>query len=480
MIWRHSVFYLLARGLPGLVNLAAIAVYTRLLTADEYGRYALVIAGVAFANKLMFEWLRLAFVRFLPAHKDQSQIFSATIAAGFLTLVAGTAVLGGVAVIVASDGPARLLLVAGIALLWIQAAFDLELERARIKLLPGRYGVLALGRAASSLALGVLFVWLGLGPIGLIAGLCLGMLITLAQPLAAGWRQARLDLCDWVLLRRLTRYGAPLAVTAALSFMIAGSDRLLIGWLLGDRSVGLYAVGYDLANSSLGVLLMVVNLAAYPLAVRALEERGEAAARRQVAVNLTALLAIGLPASIGFAVLARPIADLLIGQQFRAEAAMLIPLIAVVALLRDIKAYYLDLAFHLSRKTVGQMWVTIAAVAVSVGLNLWWIPTFGIVGAAYAAIVAYIVAFLLSALVGRRLFRLPGLTPDAIKVAFAACFMGAVLWQIRDWSAPGALVAQVLAGACIYGLLVFLLNVAGVRSQILTDLGQRRRRMLSK
>ena len=159
---------------------------------------------------------------------------------------------------------------------------------------------------------------------------------------------------------------------------------------------------------------------------------------------------------------------------------MLIPLIAVVALLRDIKAYYLDLAFHLSRKTVGQMWVTIAAVAVSVGLNLWWIPTFGIVGAAYAAIVAYIVAFLLSALVGRRLFRLPGLTPDAIKVAFAACFMGAVLWQIRDWSAPGALVAQVLAGACIYGLLVFLLNVAGVRSQILTDLGQRRRRMLSK
>ena len=133
--------------------------------------------------------------------------------------------------------------------------------------------------------LGVLFVWLGLGPIGLIAGLCLGMLITLAQPLAAGWRQARLDLCDWVLLRRLTRYGAPLAVTAALSFMIAGSDRLLIGWLLGDRSVGLYAVGYDLANSSLGVLLMVVNLAAYPLAVRALEERGEAAARRQVAVE---------------------------------------------------------------------------------------------------------------------------------------------------------------------------------------------------
>jgi O-antigen/teichoic acid export membrane protein len=480
MLWQHSIFYLLARGLPGLVNLAAIAVYTRLLAADEYGRYALVIAGVSFANKLAFEWLRLALVRFLPAYQDQRQLFGATIAAGFLSLVAGTAVLGGIAVIVASDGPERQFLVAGIVLLWIQAAFDLELERARIHLLPRRYGVLALGRAVFSLALGVLFVWLGFGPIGVIAGLCLGMLITLAQPLAHRWRRARLDLCDWALLRRLTRYGVPLAVTAALSFVIAGSDRLLIGWLLGDESVGLYAVGHDLANASLGVLLMIVNLAAYPLAVRALEEHGPEMARRQLATNLTALLAIGLPAAIGFAILARPIADLLVGQQFRAGAAMLIPLIAVAALLRDIKAYYLDQAFYLGRRTVGQIWVTVAAVVVSVGLNLWWIPAFGIVGAAYAAIVAYVVAFVLSAFLGRRVYRLPGLTPDALKVAFAACFMGAVLWQIRDWSGPAAFFAQVLAGAAVYGLLTLILDVAGIRSRILAELGQRRRRLLSK
>jgi O-antigen/teichoic acid export membrane protein len=221
---------------------------------------------------------------------------------------------------------------------------------------------------------------------------------------------------------------------------------------------------------------MIVNLAAYPLAVRALEERGEAAARQQVASNLTVLLAIGLPASIGFAVLARPIADLLIGQQFRAEAATLIPLIAVVALLRDIKAYYLDLAFYLSRKTIGQIWVTVAAVAVSIGLNLWWIPAFGILGSAYAAIGAYTVAFLLSALLGRRVYRLPGLTPDAIKVGLAACLMGAFVWQIRDWAGPAALFAQVLAGAAVYGLLVFILDVASIRSRTLTNLGQWLRR----
>jgi O-antigen/teichoic acid export membrane protein len=66
MLWRHSALYLLARGLPGVVSLAAIAVYTRLLGADEYGRYALVIAGVGLGNKLVFEWLRLSLLRFRP------------------------------------------------------------------------------------------------------------------------------------------------------------------------------------------------------------------------------------------------------------------------------------------------------------------------------------------------------------------------------------------------------------------------------
>jgi O-antigen/teichoic acid export membrane protein len=471
MLWQHSALYLVARGLPGLLGLVAIAVYTRLLGADEYGRYALVIAGVGFANKLVFEWLRLALLRFLPAYQDRQQAFSATIAAGFLALLAGTAVLGGVALILASSDMARRLLLAGIALLCIQVMFDLELERVRIHLLPRRYGMLALGRAVLSLMLGVLFVWLGFGAIGVIAGLCLGMLITLARPLADSWRHTRLDLCDWALLARLCRYGAPLAVTAALGFAIASLDRFLIGWSLGEEKVGLYAAGYDLANLSLGVLLMIVNLAAYPLVVRGLEEHGAEVARRQLASNLTALLAIGLPAALGFAVLAQQITNVVLGQEFRQEAATLMPLIAAAALLRDVKAYYLDLAFQLGRNTVGQMWVMVAAVAVNVGLNLWWIPAFGISGAAYAAVVAYAMAVVLSGLLGRRVFRLPGPDGDTLKVTLASCGMGLAIWHLHEFTGPAALVGQVLGGALVYGLLLIVLDVAGLRARMLAGLG---------
>ena len=54
MLLRHSALYLLARGVPGLVNFFAIAIYTRMLSPEEYGRYALVVAGVGLFNVNFF------------------------------------------------------------------------------------------------------------------------------------------------------------------------------------------------------------------------------------------------------------------------------------------------------------------------------------------------------------------------------------------------------------------------------------------
>lgn len=465
MFLHHSLLYSLARGLPGLLNLAAIVLYTRLVAPDTYGLYALVIAGVYLGNKLIFEWLRLALLRFRPALQDRRTGLQATISAGFLGLVAATALLGAAALLLPTDGTTRWLLAAGLLLLWAQALFDLQLERVRSDLQPKQYGMLSLTRAALALVFGSTFVLLGLGALGLVFGLTLGTLIAGGRLLVEEIREFQLGRCDWALMGALARYGAPLAVTAALSFIIAGSDRFLIAWLLDTEAAGQYAAGYDLATLPIGLLMMIINLAAYPLVVRALEEDGPEVARRQLAVCLTALLGIGLPATLGIAILARPIAEVLLGASFRDAGALLIPWVAFAALARDVKAYYLDLAFQLGRNTLGQMWITVAAAVVNLVLNLWWIPIFGIVGAAWATVAAYGVAFVLSAGLGWRSFALPRPGRDSLKVAIAALGMGLVLWPL---AAPGGLLlllGQVLAGVAAFGGLAWLLDLAGVRTR---------------
>ena len=231
-----------------------------------------------------------------------------------------------------------------------------------------------------------------------------------------------------------------------------------------------------MTSFSIGLLLTIVNLAAYPLVLRAFEDHGLERARQQLVVSSTALLASGLPATIGLIMLARPLAGVLLGVEFEADAALLIPLIAIAALLRDLKAYYFDLAFHLGRKTVGQIWVTLVGAIVSIGLNLWWIPAFGLIGAACANISAYAIALILSWLLGRRVFALPRPSLDSLKIAIASLVMGGVLWSLTDPTGALAAVAQVTAGILVYASLIYILNAADARLHVMRLLGRRRRR----
>jgi len=70
ILGRHSVIYLLGRGLAGVLSFLTIPIYTRLLSPYDYGRYTLVVAGVNLFNVVLFQWIRIALLRFLPAYME--------------------------------------------------------------------------------------------------------------------------------------------------------------------------------------------------------------------------------------------------------------------------------------------------------------------------------------------------------------------------------------------------------------------------
>jgi hypothetical protein len=79
---KHSALYLFARGLPGLVAFLSIAIYTRLLSPEAYGQYVLVVATVGLCNAIVFHWMRMGLLRFLPAHLEQPQALLSTLVTG--------------------------------------------------------------------------------------------------------------------------------------------------------------------------------------------------------------------------------------------------------------------------------------------------------------------------------------------------------------------------------------------------------------
>jgi len=473
MLLRHSALYLLARGLPGLVNFLSIAIYTRLLAPEEYGRYALVIAGVGLFNVVFFQWLRLALLRFLPAHLDDPKPLLSTVLASFSGLVLLTGVLGLVAAGLWPDPTWRSLLLVAVPLLWAQAWFELDLELARGRLQPGRYAIMSGVKAVSALLLGSLAVLWGLGAHGPLLGLLGGLLLASFFWGGSEWKGIT-SKPSQDLIKRLLRYGTPLTATFALEFVVSGSDRFLIAWFLGEGPAGIYAASYGLAQQSLTLLMMAVNLAAYPLAVRALEVGGEKAAKQQLIKNWEILFGLAFPCTVGLVMLGPDLAVVLLGTNFQNEADRLISWLAVAALLSGVRAYHFDLAFQLGQRTLGQVWVMVGAAVLNILLNLWWIPQFGLMGTAWAALASYAAALLLSAYLGRTIFVVPVDWKATGKLALATGVMLLFLLAVRDLAGLLALGVGVMGGSLVYGVSVLLLDVGELRSKLFGLLGRLR------
>jgi len=462
MLVRHSALYLLGRIIPGAVNLLALALYTRLLTADQYGHYALVIAAVGIVNAVFFQWLSLGLGRFLPAHEGQPQALLSTALTGFLIVVAITGVLGGAVAWLWPDKTLRWFIILAVAVGWAQAWFDLNLKIVNVRLAPIRYGLLSSVKALLALSVGVALFYLGLGAFGILLGLMIGLLISTLF-VWKHWYGLSVRQHNMRLFKDFIGYGAPLILTFMLTLVLDVSDRFLLGWLINAKVVGAYAAAYDLTQQSLGLLMGVVNLAAFPLVVRALEEKGVAEAQNQLRQNALMLLVISVPATVGLVMLADNIAVVMLGTEFREGAGNIIAVVALAIFVGGIMSYYFNYSFQLASKMGGQAWSMMWAALANVGFNLWWIPIYGVLGAAYATLGGFVVGLSASWYLGRQIFVLPALPKESYKVVLASVGMAASLSLTVDWRGPVVLLGQVLLGCIVYTMLLLIFDVGQSR-----------------
>lgn len=452
---RHSAVYLLARGLPGLINFLSIAVYTRLLSPDEYGRYALVVAGVGLFNVVFFSWLRLSLLRFLPSTSSPPHRLLSTLLAAFLAVASLTGACGIIMAILWKDPSWRSMILLGLALLWAQAWFELNIEIYRSRLQPTRYGAASLLRTVLALITGTALVIWKSNAFAPLTGLLIGFTITGFIITRNEWKGVRPKI-DGDTAKHVLSYGLPLTGTFALSFVTSTSDRFLIAHFLGERSAGIYAAGYDAVNQLLVMLMMIVNMAAYPLVVKAMEQQGFHAAQNALTKSGLLLLSVALPSMVTLIVMAPQFAALL-GSSFR-ETISFLPYIAVGAFLNGLRSYHFDLAFQLSRTTIGQMWVAGIAGLVNFGLNLFWIPRYGLLGAAWSTVTAYALALVLSILLGRRIFHVPFSWWGAARILLAVLAMAFTIKMLPFRHGISGGLLQVLLGSCVYGAIMFSLH----------------------
>ncbi|MET1030855.1 oligosaccharide flippase family protein [Domibacillus tundrae] len=468
----HFLTYFIARGMPGVMNFLAIYLYSRLLTPEQYGKYAIILAVAALINSLLLSWLRLGVLRYYPSYSEhERKRFLSTVMVAF----AAYSAVSGLLVFAASlfgvfDSGYSTIWLLGLCLLWVSGFFEINLEIFRADLSPKSYGWFYVSKAVLTLTVSLATIWFfHLGAEALVVGSIAASLIPLAVVMPKVWRGLDIRLFDWKMLRELLTYGLPLTLTQTMAFIIDSSDRLLLGWLSGTAAAGLYAVTYDFAQQTIILMMTIVNLAAYPLIIHAMEKGRMAEVKSRMEQNIVYLLAIALPAAGGMTMLSGNLSGLFFGEAYREAASLVIPWIAIVSLVQGFKVFYLDLAFQLSKQTSKQILSVFTGSLLNIVLNVWWIPVYGLKGALAATAAAYAVSSFMSWQLGKAHFSLPFPRKEVFKVVSSTGIMLAALYPVHHIHGTAAFLLQVAFGAAVYAASMWVFNIQGVRSAITID-----------
>ena len=218
-----------------------------------------------------------------------------------------------------------------------------------------------------------------------------------------GYRREQLGLqFDRELLRRMNRFGLPLVPSGIALWALNFSDRFFLARLSGQDDVGRYSIGVRIASAM--VLLLVAFRTAWPAFAYSIDDEREA--KRTYAFVLTYLLFVACWLSLALGVLAPWIVQVLArNEAFWPGADVVAPLAFAGALWGG----YTVVAIGIGRLRRTQFnWViTGSAAAIDVALNLLLIPTYGIRGAAAAALTAFAFMFVVMAAYSQRLYPVP-------------------------------------------------------------------------
>ncbi len=483
MLWRHLLGYLPVNIAQALAGFGSIFLLTRLLTPEDYGRYGLAFAVMTLFHSLLFTWLEGAMARFYAhaeaKHKLQDHLTSAYSVLAVLA-VAGGLVGGLLITFLPLSTDFKSILGFALAAAILRAAMNLTMEARRAAREVSRYSLIEFFHIITGFSLGILLVVAtDLRAAGPFAGMVVAAGMALLFDLPHMLRRAKGGNGSFADFKGFAVYGLPISLSLVLALAMSSADRFLIAGFLDTASVGVYTAGYNLANRTLDIIFIWAGMAAAPLTIAALEHGGleDARAMARKAFGLMALATF--PAATGLALVAGPLATVMIGPAFREQAAQIIPWITLAGVMNGVMTYYFHEAFTLAKRT-GMMAAVMAFPALlNIVLNIILLPRFGIQGAVIATVIAYFFGLLASAVIGLRYFPLPVPVMAATKTLVACAVMAIGILVIpwpQTWPAFVLLFGQVGFGGLLYGGAAIALNLAGCRDYLMKFIGRLRKR----
>src|SRR6267154_3451308 len=384
MLLRHTLLYLPAQIVGPLFQLIAMIVWTHVVDEHTLGVITLVTATHELLQIAFLTWWSQYALRFFGRYQDRGEalrFYRTENAILLLSVVVQSIIIVAVLLVVIAPGANTGLLIATVGYV-ITRTLNLYIgERARVRHQIGIYSIQQMVGPAAGFVVGLILIELiGQSAEWPLAGYAVAQLVAAVIVLPKiGYGRSFWPL-DREIVNHALHYGIPIVIGGALGGVGLNASRFIINDILGVAAAGLFAVGYGLGQRAAAVAAMLVTAAAFPLAVRSMEQGGSKAAMRQLADNSALLMAILAPSITGIFILRTEIVHLLIATSFQQVTLAVLPLSALAGAIRSVRAHFVDQGFLLHNRTRLMIVVTAIDAAVTVMLTPFFIRYWGLVG----------------------------------------------------------------------------------------------------
>ena len=311
----------------------------------------------------------------------------------------------------------------------------------------------------------VLLIVFGWGPTGVQAGALLGHAVVGAVALPFVICREMRPRFSGAHLRTALVFGLPLVPQAMAAWFLSASDRVMIEKFRTLAEVGVYNLAGNLAIV-MSVIAVSLNQAWTPYYFKMMRTESEEVRDRKTA-RFTGYCLAGLAASAIGMVLFGPEVVLLMAHERFSGATEFVSLIVFGYLAYGIYVLTLKpLMFDNRNGLVAGF--TVAAAVMNVGLNLWLIPIYGAIAAAWTTAVSYAAVAVVAWVIARRSHPYPYPKPAYLTIlaVAGAVFIGSFWLEDATFEAV-AIKAGILVVAT--AILLGLVYAIGKQTQTRTD-----------
>ncbi|TDK31763.1 hypothetical protein E2F50_19025 [Rhizobium deserti] len=387
-----SSIYLVSRIASAVLNLVAIAIFTRLSSQEVYGQYLISFAYGFIVYSLAIQWLISAHFG-QQSRQDPGKIATTVVVLAVLSVILGASLIGlavAINLISGTTGFGCAVVLLGLAVYFVTS----EIGRSQLLVIP--VTTAAFLRSGLTLVFGSCALWIFHSASSLLLAVSVAHILASVPILMALRRSiwtAGFEWPSWATYRQIWLYSWPLILAGGAASVAASVDRIVLERFFGPAEIASYGVILDFIKQSFIIVGESVAISYVSVAKASHGDSDEEKTKEMLAkafVTISFLAAFGITF---FLLLGGSLFPLLLGKAYLG-AMSIIPWLAVANACLILRAYYFAQVIYFTKTARLELVSTLVALVISIGLSWWLIPLFAVTGAAVAFTLAQIGALL--------------------------------------------------------------------------------------